>query len=116
MNLEDAIEVHAEWKLRFQSVMSKKGSFNVETVSKDNLCMLGNWLYSEEKKLRKYLSYKPLLESHKKFHIEAGKVASMVNSGNYAEAENELLENSSYSKASAAVCIEIMNLKNEAGM
>ena len=115
MDLNDAIEKHAEWKSRFRDVMKKNGNFNVETVSKDNCCMLGNWLYTEEKKLCVYSSYKTLLESHKQFHIEAGKIAVIVNSGDYELAEKKLDEDSDYTKASALVCTEILNLKNEAG-
>ena len=57
---------------------------DAETIGKDNCCQLGVWLYGEGK--LKY-SAKPefgaIIQKHKAFHAEAGKIARLINSNQY---------------------------------
>jgi methyl-accepting chemotaxis protein len=41
MDLNQAIDIHTKWKVKFLSAMSKEESLDVETISKDNCCDLG---------------------------------------------------------------------------
>ena len=45
MDLNQAIEKHAEWKVKFRSAIVKKESMDAGTISKDNCCELGKWLH-----------------------------------------------------------------------
>lgn len=47
MNLDESIQKHAEWKLKFRSAISRKEQMDAETIGKDNCCQLGVWLYGE---------------------------------------------------------------------
>ncbi|PTN49562.1 chemotaxis protein, partial [Achromobacter xylosoxidans] len=103
MNLDESIQKHAEWKLKFRSAISRKEQMDAETIGKDNCCQLGVWLYGEGK--LKY-SAKPefgaIIQRHKAFHAEAGKIARLINSNQYALAEKEMGTGTPYSQASSA--------------
>lgn len=117
MDLNKAIEKHAEWKVKFRSAISKQEVLDAETVSKDNCCELGKWLHGESKlKFAKLASYNDCVAKHAVFHLEAGKVARTINAGKYAEAEAMLNAGSSYTTASSAVGIAITRLKKEASL
>jgi hypothetical protein len=117
MDLNKAIEKHTEWKLKFRLAISKQEIMEVETISKDNCCELGKWLYGESKaKLGKFASHSECISKHTAFHVEAGKVARTINSKKYAEAEAMLSVGTPYTTASNAVGVAIMRLKKEASL
>lgn len=117
MDLASAIEKHAEWKTKFRSAISKQEKMDDVTISKDNCCELGKWLYGESKyKFSKFQSHADCVAKHAAFHIEAGKVAKTINAGKYTEAEAMLATGKNYANASSAVGVAIMRLKKEAGL
>ncbi|WP_135467504.1 CZB domain-containing protein [Crenalkalicoccus roseus] len=112
MNLDDAIQKHAEWKLKFRNAISKKEQIDIATISKDNCCQLGQWLYGDGKaKYGTKPEFIAVIERHRAFHIEAGKIARLINSGHYAQAEKELGSGTNYAQASSAVGTAIIQLK-----
>ena len=116
MNLDEAIQKHAEWKLKFRSAISKKEQMDAETICKDNCCQLGQWLYGEGKaKYGAKTEFTTVVERHKAFHVEAGKVARLINSKQYEQAEKELGSGTAYSQASSAVGTAIIQLKRYVG-
>jgi methyl-accepting chemotaxis protein len=115
MDLNKAIEKHAEWKVKFRSAISKQELLDAETVSKDNCCELGKWLHGESKlKFGNFASHSDCITKHAAFHLEAGKVARTINSKQYSEAEAMLSVGTPYSTASNNVGVAIMRLKKEA--
>lgn len=117
MDLDNAIGKHAEWKLKFRSAISKQETMDAATISKDNCCELGKWLHGEAKtKHGRLTSYADCVTKHAAFHVEAGKVASAINSKKYTEAEAMLNSGTGYATASSAISIAIMHLKKEAGI
>ena len=78
MDLNQALEKHAEWKLKFRSAINTQETMDVATISKDNCCELGKWLHSEAKtKFGSLQSYKQCVAKHALFHTEASKVAQI---------------------------------------
>ena len=104
MDLDTAIQKHAEWKMKFRSAMSQHESMDAATIAKDNCCELGKWLHGDGKtKFGKLSSHGGCVSSHAAFHVEAGKVAQAINAKKYTEAVavcNDLIGNSSYAVAS----------------
>ena len=87
---------------------------DVAAISKDNCCELGKWLNGEASyKYRQFDSYLKCVTQHKVFHVEAGKVASVINAKEYAEAEAMIGPGAAYNEASVATGIAIKNLKHE---
>lgn len=114
MNLDSALQKHAEWKAKFRYAISNKEQLDDVTIAKDNCCELGKWLYGESEATFGMLdSHKNCKAKHKIFHIEAGKIATAINSGKYAEAEAMLAGNTPYSNASSETGVAIIQLKKE---
>ena len=117
MDLNQAIEKHSEWKIKFRQAISDKETMDAETIAKDNCCELGKWLHSEAKsKFDKFPSYSDCVTKHAAFHAEAGKVATTINAKKYTEAEAMIGPATPYTAASSAVRHAIMHLKQEAGI
>lgn len=114
MNFDDAITRHAEWRIKLRSAMHMKQKLDVFVISKENNCELGKWLHGEGRRDASALpSYKACLDLHKAFHEEAGKIAVLINAGNYAEAEKLLAPGSAYSQVSTNIGGILIKLKYE---
>lgn len=104
MNLDNAIAAHAQWKREFRVAISQQEVMDAVTLGKDNCCKLGKWLHGAGRGL---YGTKPeftsLLEKHQAFHVEAGKVASAVNSKQFDEANKMLQNGMPFSSASATL-------------
>lgn len=117
MDLSQAIQKHAEWKLKFRNAISGKEMLDAVTIASDNCCELGKWLHGEGKiKYSKLASHAECTTKHAAFHVEAGKVATAINSRKYTQAEAMLGGSTPYAAASSDVAVTITRLKNEAGL
>lgn len=115
MDLSQAIEKHAEWKLKFRTAITKSETMDAGAISKDSCCDLGKWLLSEGKtKFGSLKTYTACVAKHAAFHIEAGKVAQAINAKRFAEAEAMLNSGTPYAIASSGVGVAVMQLKKEA--
>ena len=113
--LESALHKHSEWKVRFRSAITHHEKLDVATISKDNCCDFGKWLYSDAKQQLGHLpSYTECVDRHAQFHIEAGKMAQIINDNRFQEA-HALLANtdSGFIAASSAVGTAIMRMKKD---
>lgn len=114
MNLDDAIQKHAEWKVKFRSAINKKETMDAETIRKDNCCELGKWLHGEgQKQIGSTPTFTALVSKHAAFHRTAGKVADAINAKQYDAAEKMLDSGTEYAQASLAVGSCITALKKE---
>ena len=117
MDLNQAIDRHAEWKTKFRRAISGHEVMDADTISKDKYCELGKWLHGEAKaRLGKHGAFAECVAKHAAFHVEAGKVAYAINAKKFAEAEAMLNSGTPYANASSAVGLAIMRLKKEAGL
>ncbi|MGZ5052467.1 MAG: primosomal replication protein PriC [Methylobacter sp.] len=115
--LDNALKKHAEWKMKFRTAMTHHDHLDVATISKDNCCDFGKWLYSDAKHRLGHLgSFQECRERHAEFHIEAGKVALAVNENRYNEANTMLGSGSAFTEASSAVGSAIMSLKRDVAL
>ncbi len=111
MDLESAAGKHAEWKVKFRAAITKKEQMDVASICKDNCCELGKWLHAEGKAAHGHVSeFAQVIAKHRDFHVEAGKVASLINWQKYDEAER-MLSSPTYSAASTDVVSALLRLK-----
>lgn len=116
MNFDEAIHKHAEWKLKFRTAITRQEQLDTATIAKDNCCALGNWLYGDGRlKFGTKPEFKAVLDLHKAFHVEAGKVSQLINAKKFAEAEKALGAATPYGNVSNAVCSALVALKKAAG-
>ena len=114
MDLESAIGKHAEWKVKFRAAIGKKSQMDVAQIADIHHCEIGAWIDQDGKRQNGHLpEFGHLVEAHKQFHHAAAKVAGMINSGKYTEAEN-LLDGPAYSGVSRQIANGIMRLKKAA--
>jgi len=116
VNLNDAIQKHAQWKYKFREAISSKTTMDATAISKDNNCELGKWLHGEAKALHgQRKAYAQCLADHAAFHVEASKVASAVNSGKSDVVEHMLANGSPFFEVSRKVGVALVALQNEIG-
>lgn len=115
MHLGNAIAAHNEWKDKFRAAIAKQDTIDMATVSADNCCALGKWLYGEGKRLfGKLPSHTHCVAIHRMFHREAGKIAEAINSQHFLEAESMLGTDTHFAKTSNALTAAILRLKKDA--
>jgi methyl-accepting chemotaxis protein len=114
IDLDKALEKHSEWKVKLRTAMSKHEEMDAATISRDDCCDFGKWLHGDAKsRLAHQPSYGDCVSKHAAFHIEAGRVANMINAKKYNEAEAMLGSGSAFAAASSAVGVAIMHLKKD---
>jgi hypothetical protein len=114
MDLNAAIQKHAEWKFKFHNAIFSGESIDAAAVAKDNNCEMGKWLHGEGQALYKAkTTFAQCLANHAAFHMEAGKVAAAINAKKKDEAEKMLAAGSAFVAASKKVSLSIVELKNE---
>lgn len=117
MDLEQAVQTHGEWKLKLRMAITKKEPLDAVSLGKDNCCTVGQWLHGEGKaRFSAKPEFQNAVDKHKAFHVEAGKVAGLINVGKFAEAEAALGANTPYATASSQVGGALIGLKRAAGL
>lgn len=117
MDLKQALQNHSEWKMKFRSAISQKKTLDASIIEKDDCCELGKWLHGDGKSKYSHLaSFSDCVTKHAAFHREAGKVAELINSENFSEAETMVNSSSGYTSASNEVGMAIILLKKEANL
>jgi hypothetical protein len=112
VNLDNAVIAHSIWKSRFRAAIMNAETLDSQTISKDDCCELGIWLYGDGK--RRYggkPEFSSLVEKHKNFHNEAGDIAVTINAKKFSEAQSMIGGLSPFGAASAAVIVGIARLK-----
>jgi methyl-accepting chemotaxis protein len=113
MDLDIAIQKHAEWKFKFRAAIHNNEHLDASAISKDNHCEFGKWMHGEAKlQFGQIASFARCLADHAAFHLEAGKVAAAINAKKAEEAEKMMDPGTPYSEASRRVGIAIIELKN----
>jgi hypothetical protein len=91
MDLENAIEKHAQWKAKLRLAISRQEELNVAELSRDDCCELGTWLHGQASAQFGALpSHAETMLRHVEFHAEVADIARQVNAKRYAKAEQML--------------------------
>ena len=92
MYIESAVQAHSDWKLRLLNYARGTGTekIDVQTLGKDNLCVLGKWLHADGQKYVDNKRFAKLLETHAAFHACAASIGTLVARGEAAAAELQL--------------------------
>lgn len=114
MDLEQAVQKHAEWKVKFRAAIAAREAMDAATIAKDNCCELGRWLHGEGHTRWSTLpAYRACVGKHAEFHQAAGRVAQAINAKRYGEAEAMLGAETPYAVISRDVVTAIQRLKKE---
>jgi len=116
MSIQDEIEkgigAHGLWKQRLiDAIETGKSDFTPETVSMDNQCVFGKWLYGcDHCKSSPY--YEDVRELHAKFHQQAGTVLQHALAVQKTQAEELISIGSEYRKISSALTLKLIEWKD----
>ena len=112
MDLSEAIAKHSEWKARFRSAIDRKETLDVAVVSSDSCCELGKWLHGEGKsQYGRIPSYNSLINKHREFHAQAGRIAVLINAKQFAEAIAAIGPGEAFAKASSEAVMAMSELR-----
>jgi hypothetical protein len=112
MNLDNAILAHYEWKNKLKAAISSQSQLDAATISRDDGCEFGKWLHGEGGQLYgRKPEFTTLLQKHKTFHQEAGKVASQINARRFDDATRMIDTTSPFGAASVSVGVAVNALK-----
>jgi methyl-accepting chemotaxis protein len=117
MDLQHVIEKHSEWLVKFRSAMKKHEKLDTATILRDDACEIGKWFKgSGRSEHGQHASFKDCAAKHSAFHVQAGKVAEVINAGDYTKAEQLLANGGGYARASQELGVAIQKLKKDAGL
>ena len=117
MNLDNAVQTHAQWKTKLRSAIAKHEQLDLVTLSRDDCCELGKWLHGEGRtSYGRLTSHNDCLSKHLVFHSEVTKIARTVNSKQFEAAEVMLGAGTTYAKASNALSVSFLQLRKDAGI
>jgi len=112
-HFDDAIAAHIKWKIRLSQFIDGTSSEKLDSavVCKDNLCVLGKWIYGDGEKHQANPHYGDLLDKHAHFHRCAGDVVKKVEAHDKTGAMSVLT--GEFAHAAKETVTAIMALKSE---
>ena len=116
LDYEKVTAAHAKWKTNFRTAITRKDDLDATTISCDDRCELGRWIYSIGKGVFGHQPiFQRLIDEHKQFHRCAGEVARTINQKRYADALQMIAAKSEFSEASSHVIGTLGRMKRELG-
>ncbi|MFA7243030.1 MAG: methyl-accepting chemotaxis protein [Sulfuricellaceae bacterium] len=112
-HFDEAIAAHIKWKIRLGQFIDGVSTEKLDkaTVCKDNLCVLGQWIYGDGMRYKDAANYGDLLSKHAHFHRCAGEVVGKVEANDKVGAKAMLA--GEFSNVAKETVTSIMALKNE---
>lgn len=112
MDLDNAIAAHQQWKIKLRGAIADKQQLDATTIARDNCCELGRWLHGTGKMAHGTKpEFQAVVSKHRAFHVEAGKVAELINAKRYDAAEKAIDVGTSYAAVLSGVAVSINVLK-----
>lgn len=117
LDVERVLASHAEWKKRLHEAIVACEPLDAKTIGRHDQCPLGLWLHGEAKEKFGHLpSFGECVGAHAIFHLEAARVAQLVNQRRYVEAEFALNPAKAYDAASKRLTAAIGGLWRDAAV
>jgi methyl-accepting chemotaxis protein len=111
IDVDSIIDGHRQWKVKLRDAIDAGDKVDVATLSSDDCCGLGKWIYADGQRLRERASFVALVHNHAHFHQLAGQVGQLINDGRYAQAEDALAPNSPFTAATNDVVMVLSAAK-----
>jgi len=114
MDLDTAIKEHDEYKTIFKNAIYKRESVDISKIPKEDCCELGKWLNLVDNKHGHLNRYKECVLVHSEFHMEANRLASLINSNDYVNSKSMMEFGMSYWLAYNKLAVAIKRLWSQA--
>lgn len=114
IDVDAIIDGHRQWKVKLRNAIDSGDKVDVATLSRDDCCGLGKWIYGDGQRLRERSSFTALVSHHTHFHQVAGQVGQLINEGRYHQAEDALAPGTPFSEATSAV-VQVLSAAKRMG-
>jgi len=112
IDFDKIIAAHQQWRVTLRNNALKKKKMDAETLRRDDCCALGKWIYGGGgKRWGTVPVFKDLVQYHKAFHHEAGKVADAINQGQEKRAQDMMENGTPFVEAGHSVTQTIRSLR-----
>ena len=112
LDFEAVIAAHQQWRTTLRNASLKGKQVDARTLSRDDCCVLGKWIYGPGgSKWGKQPMFTELVEAHKRFHTEAGKVAETINAGQLKAAQALMESGKPFVEAGHKVTVAIRSIR-----
>ncbi len=111
IDVDSIIDAHRQWKLKLREAIENGEIVDTKTLTRDNCCSLGKWIYGDGQRLRERTLFQDLIVKHAHFHQVAGQVGELINSRQYIQAEDALASGTPFSKATSEVVLVLSTAK-----
>ena len=103
VDVDAVIDAHRQWKVKLRQAIEDGSQVDVKTLSRDDCCALGQWIYGDGQRLAQRPNFVDLVGRHQHFHQVAGEVGSLINQKRMREAEDALAPGTAFAHATAEV-------------
>ena len=112
LDFDEAFAAHQQWRVTLRNAAQRKLTVNVDELRRDDCCKLGKWLHGAGgQRWGREPVFTKLVQVHRDFHKEAGKVADVIMKRHYEQAEKLMEPGSGYSEASKDVALSLKQLR-----
>jgi methyl-accepting chemotaxis protein len=111
IDVDSIIDAHRQWKVKLRDAIESRSRVDTATLSRDDCCALGKWIYGDGQRLGARTSFAELVSQHKRFHGVAGQVGELINRRSYREAEEALAPGTAFSQATSDVVLVLSTAK-----
>jgi hemerythrin-like metal-binding protein len=88
---ERVVRSHIGWRTRLLDALTPGSALPERSQAADpGACDLGRWLHAEAARLSCHPGYQPLVEAHRQYHGEIGRIIDLIAAHRTDEARNEL--------------------------
>jgi len=116
IDVDAIIDGHRQWKVKLRNAIEERQSIDVATLSRDDCCALGKWIYGDGgQRFGERPSFTQLIERHKVFHRNAGQVGELVNQKRYLEAEEAMAPGSAFATSTREV-VQVLSAAKRMGL
>jgi methyl-accepting chemotaxis protein len=111
IDVDAIIDGHRQWKVKLRDAIEAGDQVDAATLSRDDCCSLGKWIYADGQRLSGRASFTALVSNHARFHKVAGEVAQLINAGRSHEAEDALAPDTPFTTATSDVVMVLSAAK-----
>jgi methyl-accepting chemotaxis protein len=111
IDVDAIIDGHRQWKVKLRNAIENGDKVDVATLSRDDCCALGKWIYADGQRLSGRASFTALVNNHARFHHVAGEVGQLINAGRNEAAEDALAPDTPFTTATSEVVMVLSAAK-----
>ncbi len=115
IDIDAIIDGHRMWKVRLRDAIETHATVDTATLSRDDCCPLGKWVYGDGgKRFGSQPNFTMLIERHKTFHRVAGQVGELINGKQYLAAEQAVAPGTPFATATREV-VQVLSAAKRMG-